>query len=220
MSKTKVSLIRDQFPVWFRREKKRDNLPDEMNEEVLRDFFDFLGFKDDSFVDVPDKYYDSRYHEGTKWIEDYIKKKIFRSEEKPVAHPKASVTKRPPVGKMATGKSDDNQIDTNASPVKVEAIGHVHMGDEKVMPYRKDMTLASDIDANDPSDDSFSGVTSEVPNKVGFNVDTHKKLIKDIIAGLLEGQLTAEFKHVQFTWNKLEGPQFYTVMDPAFVKKQ
>ena len=94
------------------------------------------------------------------------------------------------------------------------------MGDEKKVLFRKDMTVHSDIEAKDPSDESFSGVTSEESNKVGFDVETHKKLIKDIIAGLLDGKLNAEFKHVQFTWNKMEGPQFFTVMDPAFVKKQ
>ena len=52
-----------------------------------------------------------------------MKKKLFRSEEKPVAHPKASVTKRSPVVKTTAGKSDDKQIDSNAPPVKVEAIG-------------------------------------------------------------------------------------------------
>ena len=52
-----------------------------------------------------------------------MRKRLFRSEEKPVANQKASVTKRTQVGKTATVKSDDNQIDTNASPVKVEAIG-------------------------------------------------------------------------------------------------
>ena len=46
------------------------------------------------------------------------------------------------------------------------------------------------------------------------------QLMQDIIAGLLDGKLNSEFKHVQFTWNKQEGPQFFTVMDPAYVKKQ
>ena len=60
LSKTKVAFIREQYPLWHTREKKRNNLPDQMNDEVLRDFFDFLGFKDDSFCDVPEKYFDLR----------------------------------------------------------------------------------------------------------------------------------------------------------------
>ena len=96
----------------------------------------------------------------------------------------------------------------------------MQFGDEKVMPFRKTMHSGASFDAKDPSESSFSGVTSEDSNKLGFNVETHKKLIKDIIAGLLDGKLNSEFKHVQFTWNKQEGPQFFTVMDPEYVKKQ
>ena len=80
------------------------------------------------------------------------------------------------------------------------------------------MTLASDLEAEDPSEDSFSGVTSEVQNKNGFNVETHKKLIKDIIGGVIDGELRPMFSYVQFTWRKGEGPQFYTIDDPAIVK--
>ena len=151
---------------------------------------------------------------------NYMKKNLYRSEEKPAANPKASVTKKAPVGRTATGKSDDDQIKDAPPPVKVEAIGQVHMGDEKVMPYRKTMHSGTSFDANDPFEDSFSGVTSEEQNKITYDAEAHKKLIKDLIAGLLDGLFNKEFKHVQFTWNKQEGPQFYTVMDPAFVKKQ
>ena len=49
LSKSKISFIRSQFPIWYNKEKKRNNLPGEMNEEVLREFFDFMGPKDDSF---------------------------------------------------------------------------------------------------------------------------------------------------------------------------
>ena len=74
LSKTKVSLVKEQYPHWFRREKKRDSLPEEMNLEVLKDFFDFLGFKDESFVDVPEKCYDIKENEGTRWIYSFMKK--------------------------------------------------------------------------------------------------------------------------------------------------
>ena len=55
-----------------------------MNEEVLREFFDFLSPKDDSFYNVPDRYYDPNNNVGTQWIYNHMKKRLIRSEEKPV----------------------------------------------------------------------------------------------------------------------------------------
>ena len=188
LTKTNVKLVKVQFPVWYRREKKRDNLPDEMNEEVLRNFFDFLGDKEERFIDVPDEYFDIKKNEGTRWIYGYLKKNLISSEEKPAANnPKASVTRRGTVGRTATGKSDDDQIKDAPPPVKVEAIGQVHLGDEKVMPYRKTIHTETSFDANDPFEDSFSGVSSEEPNKLTYDVEAHKKLIKGLITGLLDG---------------------------------
>ena len=110
LTKTKLSTVKEQFPHWRQREKKRDNLPAEMNLEVLKDFFDFLGYKDDAFVDIPEKYLNLKENEGTRWIYGYIKKHLFHSEEKPAANPKTSAKKKTPVVKTDTGKSDDSQI--------------------------------------------------------------------------------------------------------------
>ena len=54
----------------------------------------------------------------------------------------------------------------------------MHFGDEKVMPFRKTMHSGASFDAKDPSESSFSGVTSEDSNKLGFNVETHKSSSK------------------------------------------
>ena len=96
----------------------------------------------------------------------------------------------------------------------------MHLGDEKRMAYRKRIDSNAEISFESPSEDSSEELSSDNQNAVGFNPETHKKLIKDIISGLLDGQLTEQFKHVQFRWTKPDGPEFWTVMDPAFIKKQ
>ena len=58
-----------------------------------------------------------------------MKKCLFSSEERPMPQPKASATKKTPAAQTATGKSDDHQIKEKAEIFKVQADGHVHLGD-------------------------------------------------------------------------------------------
>ena len=94
------------------------------------------------------------------------------------------------------------------------------MGDEKIMSYRKTVHSGASIDANDPSDDSFQGVSSEDSNKLTYDVEAHKKLTKSILCGIVDGTLTGAFRYVQFTWTKPQAPEFTTIVDPTYVQKQ
>ena len=96
----------------------------------------------------------------------------------------------------------------------------MHLGDEKKMPFRKDMTQAEDLSASALSDSSFQGVSSEDPNKLQYDVEEHKKLIKSILGGIVDGSLRPAFKYVGFTWTKPNAPEFTTVMDPEYVQQK
>ena len=94
LSKSKIALIKRWFSTWHQTIKGRDDYPDEMSEEVLQSFFDFLGFKDEAFTGLPDHVYDSKHNVGTKMIEDFLKKKMFRGEEKPATRQNTSAKKK------------------------------------------------------------------------------------------------------------------------------
>ena len=66
LSPTKKKLVKKEFPNWKNERKKREGFPEEMTEELLINFFDFLGDKDDSFVGLMDKFYNSKNYKGTK----------------------------------------------------------------------------------------------------------------------------------------------------------
>ena len=82
------------------------------------------------------------------------------------------------------------------------------------------MTLNSDIEATYPLDDTFSGVSSEDSNKLTYDVAEHKKLIKSILCGIVDGNLTTAFNYVNFTWTKPQAPEFTTIVDPTYIQKQ
>ena len=92
-----------------------------------------------------------------------------------------------PAAKTDIGNSEDSQIKDNELPTQVEAHGHLHLGDEKRVPYRKRIDSNAEISIDSPSDDSSEELSSDNQNTIGFNPETHKKLIKDIIAGVLDG---------------------------------
>ena len=66
LSPTKKKLIKKEFPVWRDERKKKEGFPDQMTEELLINFFDFLSEKDESFVNLMDKFYNSKNFTGTK----------------------------------------------------------------------------------------------------------------------------------------------------------
>ena len=96
LSKTKADLIKKHFREWHRREQAAEAIPIEMDKELLINFMDFLGFKDPDFNGLPAKVYDTSTYKGTKMIWDYIKKKLFRGEERAVTHQKPSTKKKQP----------------------------------------------------------------------------------------------------------------------------
>lgn len=96
----------------------------------------------------------------------------------------------------------------------------MHLGDEKKMAFRKDMTANSEFSATYPIDSSFQGVSSDDPNKLHYDAEEHKKLIKGILGGIVDGSLRPAFKYVGFTWTKPNAPEFTTVMDPAYVQQK
>ena len=63
---TKVETIRKHFPAWRKREKDADAIPLEMDEELLRNYIDYLGFKDADWTNLPDKVFDMSSYKGTK----------------------------------------------------------------------------------------------------------------------------------------------------------
>ena len=65
-----------------------------MTQALLSDFIDYLGFKVGDFKGLPEDLYDPKYNKGTKNIYDFIKKRLFKSEEKPVGTKKASTKKK------------------------------------------------------------------------------------------------------------------------------
>ena len=88
-----------------------------MTRELLGNFFDFLGFHDEAFTGLPEWVYDTKKNEGTKMIEDYLKKRLFKSEEKPELRQKASTKKKVPASKVTPVKTSDKQIDEVAPAV-------------------------------------------------------------------------------------------------------
>ena len=126
-----------------------------MNQQLLLSFFDFLGFKDEAFNGLPEELYEPKNNTGTKAIHDFLKKKMFKNEEKPATRRATSAKKKAPAQKAAPAKTEPKQIKDAPPVVQVEAIGELHGGDEKVMPFRKDMNAGSDIEADDPSSDSL-----------------------------------------------------------------
>ena len=74
LSTTKVELVKRHYREWYRREKEADAIPLEMDEELLRNFFDFLGFKDSAFNGLPDEVYNIKIYKGSKMIWDFLKK--------------------------------------------------------------------------------------------------------------------------------------------------
>ena len=92
-----------------------------------------------------------------------------------------------PAAKTVIGNSEDSQIKDNEPATQVEAHGHLHLGDEKRMLYRKRVDSNAEISVDSPSEYSSEELSSDNQNMIGFNPETHKKLIKDIIAGVLDG---------------------------------
>ena len=90
-----------------------------MTQGLLTDFIDYLGTKVQDFKGLPEELYDPRYNKGTKNIYDFVKKRLFKSEERPVAAKKASTKKKAPSPKLAATKSDDKQIKEGQPIVKV-----------------------------------------------------------------------------------------------------
>ena len=84
LSTTKLATVKKHFPEFRRREQKAERIPIEMDIELLRDFIDFLGFKDPDFTGLPEKVYDTTTYKGTKMIWDLMKKHLFKGEERPV----------------------------------------------------------------------------------------------------------------------------------------
>ena len=92
----------------------------------------------------------------------------------------------------------------------------MHLGDEKKMPFRKNLSVNSEFTANSLSSDSFVGVPSEDSNKLSYDVEAHKKLTKAILCGIVDGTLTDAFRFVEFKWSKPQAPEFTTVVEPAY----
>ena len=86
--------------------------------------------------------------------------------------------------------------------VQVEGDGHLHLGDEKKMAYRKDPNAHSELSASALSSDSFVGIPSEDSNKLTYDPQEHKKHTKAILCGIVDGTLTPAFRYVYFVWNK------------------
>ena len=120
LSRTKVEFVKRHYREWYRREKEADAIPLEMDEELLRNFFDFLGFKDSAFVDLPGEVYDIKIYKGSKMIWDFIKKQLFKAEERPVTRQKKSTKKKSSAQKSAPAKTEDKQIEEAPAIVQVE----------------------------------------------------------------------------------------------------
>ena len=90
-----------------------------MTQALLSDFIDYLGFKVGDFKGLPEDLYDPKYNKGTKNIYDFVKKRLFKSEEKPVSTKKASAKKKAPAPKPAADRSDDKQDKADPPIVKV-----------------------------------------------------------------------------------------------------
>ena len=110
-----------------------------MTQGLLTDFIDYLASKVPDFKGLPEELYDPRYNKGTKNIYDFVKKRLFKSEEKPVGTKKASAKKKGAASKPAADRSDDKQDKADPPIVKVEALDEVGIGGEKNMAYRKDI---------------------------------------------------------------------------------
>ena len=186
-----------------------------MNQQLLLSFFDFLGFKDEAFNGLPEELYDPKNNTGTKAIHDFLKKKMFRNEEKPATRRANSVKKKASVQKASLAKNEPKQIKDASPVVQVEAIGEVHGNDEKLMPFRKDMNAGSDIDAEDPSGDSLEGVTHTDQLVHSFGVEAQKKSLKELFTGLMDAAPNTIMKHIQFTWNAPDDCHFSTLADPT-----
>ena len=98
----------------------KPDFPAEMNHDLLRSFFAYLTKKDVSFVDLPEDVYDINSYQGSKWIYDYMKKKIFQSEEKPAPIQAATNKKKPSPQKGAAAKVDQTPKDAEDTAVQVE----------------------------------------------------------------------------------------------------
>ena len=189
LSKSKAKLVHKEFRPWHEGFKVKYGKPTKMTPKLLADFFDHLGFKSKHFTGLPEDVYDPETNPGTRKIEDYMRKKIEPLEERQAAPLVDKTRTRGSPTKAAAKAPEVQQIHEVTGPVQVEPLDEQGIGGEKKMAYRKDMHSEASISAVDPSEASFSGVTSEDSNKLGFNIETHKKLIKDIISGLLDGEL-------------------------------
>ena len=94
LSRTKVDTVRRHFREWHRREKEADEIPLEMDQELLRNFFDFLGFKDPAFNGLPEEVYNIKIYKGSKMIWDFLKKHLFKAEERPLTRQAKSSRKK------------------------------------------------------------------------------------------------------------------------------
>ena len=198
LTRTKVLLVKKWFPFWNRAEKAKPDFPAEMNNDLLLSFFTYLSKKDGSFVDLPGDVYDTKTNPGTKWIFDYIKKKLFQNEEKPAPIQAATIKKKPSPQKSAVAKADQTPKDAENTAVQIEADGHLHLGDEKKMAFRKDMELNSDIDAKPPSDSSFEGVTTEHHSVTEQVIEEQHKVLKDLFCRLVNTQPKVFLHSVSF----------------------
>ena len=59
---------------------------------------------------------------------------------------------------------------------------------------------AANDDAEGQSDDSLVGLTHSEPLDSGYEVEAHKKYIKDLFGGLLDASPNVQYFKVAFTW--------------------
>ena len=215
----KSNLGKRMFPTWYQLRRVQGPLPQNMNQELLDAFIEFLGNKDPAFAGLPKECKDHRYNAGAKEMYDYLWSKLFKIEEKPEARKKTSTTKKAPAAKAAAVKSDDKQIKEEAPPVKVEALDDICLGGEKRMPYRKAMDSEADIDGFDPSESTYGKPkTEELPESVEA-VEAPKKSSTELPAWLADIAMDELIKHVAFTWNTPEEAQLTIVAKKAYFQQ-
>ena len=96
LSRTKVETVKRHFREWKQREQEADAIPIEMDKDLLINYMEFLGFKDTDFTGLPEKVYNIATYKGTKMIWDFLKKHLFRGEERAVAQQKPPSKKKQP----------------------------------------------------------------------------------------------------------------------------
>lgn len=199
LSKTKSQLVRNKFTTWLKNFKEAHGTPTKMTDDMLVEFFSHLGKTDSSFLELPGDAFDKK-NPGTHQINEYMRKKIEKLEEKTVERPAPQTRKRTSPTKAAASTTEQKPIEEKPEVHHVTADGDVVHGDEKNVAYRKEQLSDSEMEPDEPNDSSLEGVTSHELSEAALAAETQQQHIKDLFCSMLDAQPKVALAFVGFTW--------------------